>query len=205
MTGFIDKVYFKELAEQNPEDVCQRAECSYDAQDRSYLLSVWGDQYRIFPHELKIKCMGGKIKSFDDYFHLIAVHYLLNSKEIKASNEWISEKEIPGGTTFFRGPHEIPTRLISNLFKNDINGFKLRCEELNGTFLDMADAAYRFEITSRIPVAVLYWEGDDEFPAESKILYDKSITDFLASDIVYALGVGICEKLGDSPLTAPEN
>jgi len=200
MTGFIDNVYFKELAEQNPEDVCQRSACRYDGENRCYILSVWGDEYRIFPHGLEIKSMGSKVKSFDDYFHLIAVHYLLNSKEqIKASNEWISEKEIPGGTTFFRGPHEIPTRLISNLFKSDINGVTLRCEELNGTFLDMADAAYRFEITSRIPVAVLYWEGDDEFPAESKILYDKSITDLLASDLVYALGVGICEKLGTAP------
>ena len=42
----------------------------------------------------------------------------------------------------------------------------------------------------------IYWTGDDEFPAEAKILYDKSITAHLASDISYALGVGICERLG---------
>ena len=60
----------------------------------------------------------------------------------------------------------------------------------------MADAAYRFEITPRIPVAVLYWNGDDDLPAESKLLYDQTITEHLASDIVWALAVGICERLG---------
>jgi hypothetical protein len=124
------------------------------------------------------------------------IHYLLNSKEIQISNEWISEKDIPGGTTFFRGPHEIPTNLISLRFSNDINEFKERCEHLDGIPLNMADATYSFKITPRIPVAVLYWRGDDDFPTESKILYDRTITEHLASDIIYALAVGICERLG---------
>ena len=64
----------------------------------------------------------------------------------------------------------------------------------------MADAAYRFKITPRIPVAVLHWTGDDDFPAESKILYDRTITEHLASDIIYALAVGICKRL-EKPLS----
>jgi hypothetical protein len=127
---------------------------------------------------------------------LFIIHYLLKSKEIGILNEWISEKDVPGGTTFFRGPHEIPTNLISLRFNSNINEFKKRCEQLHGIPVNMADAAYGFEITSRIPVAVLYWKGDDEFPAESKILYDRTITEHLASDIIYALSAGICERLG---------
>ena len=69
----------------------------------------------------------------------------------------------------------------------------------NGVPPDMADAAYIFKITPRIPVAVLYWEGDDEFPPESKILYDKSITEHLASDIIFALAVAICTRIGSLP------
>ena len=108
----------------------------------------------------------------------------------------IREKDIPGGTTFFRGPHEIPTNLISLRFNNNINEFKERCEQLHAIPRSMADAAYSFKITPRIPVAVLYWRGDDDFPAESKILYDRTIAEHLASDIIYALAVGICERLG---------
>ena len=70
----------------------------------------------------------------------------------------------------------------------------------NGVPPDMADAACIFKTTPCIPVAVLYWEGDDEFPPESKILYDKSVTEHLASDFIFALAVAICARIGNLPV-----
>ena len=191
MTDLIDRIYFQDLSEQNPMDVCRRALCTYDDTDMFYTLSVWGDEYRIYPHQFKIECISKNPQRLHSFFDLFIVHYLLKAKEVEIANQWISEKDIPGGTTFFRGPHAIPTNLISSQFDNNIQGFKNRCEQLKGIPLSLADAAYIFEITSRIPVAVLYWRGDDEFPTESKILYDKTIAEHLASDIIYALAVGI--------------
>ena len=197
MPELIDRIHFQELSQRDPKEICRRASCKYDAMNEMYILSIWGDDYNIFPRQLKIENIGNHTESPHDYFKLIAIHYLLNAKDIPISNQWISEKDIPGGTTFFRGPHEIPTNLITSRFDNHIDGFKERCEHLHGKPFNMADAAYRFQITSRIPVAVLYWTGDDDFPAESKVLYDRTIADHLASDIIYALGVGICERLGN--------
>lgn len=201
MTDLIDKIHFRDLAKQDPEDVCRRALCIYDDMNELYKLSVWGDGYGIYPNQLMIDCLDIRTQELHEYFYLFMIHYLLKSKEIETCNEWISEKDIPGGTTFFRGPHEIPTNLISSRFNNDINKFKKICEQLQGVPLDMADAAYGFSIAPRIPVAVLYWRGDEDFPAESKILYDRTITEHLASDIIYALAVGICERLGNTRST----
>ena len=176
--------------------MCKRALCRYDPTENFYTLSVWGEEYKIFPHQLTIECVNKKTKGYHDYFYIFIMHYLLGSKETEIKNEWISEKDIPGGTTFFRGPHNIPTDFITNRFQNNIQQFKEKCEQFDGSSITMADAAYAFKITPRIPVAVLYWTGDKEFPAESKVLYDKSITDHFALDIIFALAVGICEKLG---------
>ena len=199
MTELVDRIYFQELAEQDPGEVCQRALCFYDAADRFYGLSVWGTPYRIYPHLGRIEGMGRKSPGLHAYFDLFMVHYLLGAKEIETTGQWISEKDIPGGSAFFRGPHAIPTHLISSLYNNNIQGFKNRCEQLKGSPLDLADAAFGFEITSRIPAAVLYWAGDEEFPGEAKILYDKTIGRHLALDIIYALATGICQRLGKSP------
>jgi len=189
-------IYFQELAEQDPKDVCRRTLCKYDDKNKSYTLSVWGDEYAVYPHEFKIDRITNNFQSPHDLFYLFIIYYLLKSKELEISNEWISEKDIPGGVTFFRGPHKIPTHLISNKYSNNIKEFRKRCEQLHGIPLDMADAAYSFKITSHISVAVLYWAGDDDFPPESKILYDKTITEHLASDILFALAVEICKKIG---------
>jgi hypothetical protein len=199
MTNLIDSIYFQELSEQNPLEVCRRSLCSYDDTDKFYTVSVWGNLYKICPQQSLIECINKKKhERLHPYFDLFIVHYLLKAKEIEPVNEWISEKDIPGGSTFFRGPHEVPTDLITAQFNCNIQGFKNRCEQYMGTPLNLADAAFVFKITPRIPVAVLYWEGDDEFPTESKILYDKTIADHLALDIIYALAVGICERLGKS-------
>jgi hypothetical protein len=60
----------------------------------------------------------------------------------------------------------------------------------------MADAAYRFLIAPRIPVAVLYWDGDDDFAAEARIHYDRTVAAHLALDVIFALATGICHRLG---------
>lgn len=195
MTDMIDKIHFKDLAEQNPEDICRRALCRYHDEGKYYTLSAWGDKYAIYPHEFRIDRISNNSHPPHEYFPLFIIHYLLQSKDIDPCNEWISEKDIPGGATFFRGPHEIPTHLISSQYGNDIDKFRKICEQLNGTPLNMADAAYAFKIAPRILVAVLYWQGDDDFPAESKILYDNTIIDHLASDIIFALAVDICKRI----------
>ena len=196
MRDLVAKIHFQALAEKNPEDVCRCAGCHYDDASACYSLSIWGTKYIISPNSYTIDCLDQKGQGLHEYFSLFAIHYLLTAKETGLSGKWISEKDIPGGSGFFRGPHEIPTHLISHRYGDTISAFQQRCEQLQGLPLDMADAAYCFNITPRIPAAVLYWAGDDEFPAESKILYDSTIAEHFALDVVYALAVGICHRLG---------
>jgi len=196
MTYPIDKTYFQELARQDPDDICRRVKCKYNDVNRCYTLSAWGDEYALYPHESRIDRMDKNARNPHDFFYLFIIYYLLKSKNVDLSAEWISEKDIPGGATFFRGPHEIPTHLICSQYGNNIEAFRKKCEQLHGLPLDMADAAYRFEITPRIHAAVLYWAGDNDFPPEAKILYDKTITEHLSADIIFALAVEICTRIG---------
>lgn len=194
--NLVDKIFFEDLADLNPQDVCTRASCKYDDKNKAYILSVWGDEYIVYPYELRIDCIQDGNTQPHEYFYLFIIFYLLNLKEIKVIKEWISEKDIPGGTTFFRGPHEIPTNLISDQYKNDLKAFRDRCMQLGGSELDLADAAYSFNIVPEIPISVLYWEGDDDFLPEAKILYDRTIIDHLSLDIIFALAVEVCVRIG---------
>jgi len=198
MTDSVDIGYFHELAANDPENVCRRALCSYDPAKRSYTLSVWGEDYRVFPQEYKITRVRDDLFDINIYLGLFIICYLLGSKEILISKEWISEKDIPGGITFFRGPHAIPTYLIEQRFSDNIGEFKKVCEQLYGIPLDMADEAYYFKIAPRVPVGVLFWQGDNEFPAESKILFDRTITEHLALDVIFGLALEICGRIGGS-------
>lgn len=202
MPELIDSKFFQELAAQDPLDVCRRAVCSFNDSDLFYAIPLWDQHYRIDPHQHRVEAESGSPEKLHPYFELFLVHYLLRAKEIEPTHQWISEKDIPGGSTFFRGPHAIPTDLIANRFDNDLAGFSARCRQLGGSHLDMADSAFIMQITPRIPVAVLYWRGDEEFPPESRILYDETIAGHLAADIIFALASGICDRLG-RPIDKP--
>ena len=196
MTNSIDSSYFIELAEKNPEDVCRLALCDYDPIKKGYRISVWGEDYGIYPRESQIIRLQENNPDVGHLLGLFIIYYLLRAKDIGISKEWISEKDIPGGPTFFRGPHKIPTEIIEKRYENNVEEFKEVCEQLDGIPLDMADAAYAFEITPRIPVAVQFWDMDDEFPAEAKLLFDRTIAEQLAPDIVFCLTVEICRRIG---------
>ncbi len=195
-TAIIDKSYFRKLASRDHEEISKYLPYEYDDSTGTCLLSVWGDQYIIHLDEFKIECVTKTSHYPDGLFFLFIIFYLVHAKGNTIKEEWISEKDMPGGATFFRGPHKIPTHLIARQFNNDIKAFGERCVELGGVELDLADAAYRFEIVPCIPVAVLMWQGDEDFPPEAKILYDKTIMEYLTFDIIFSLAVEICARVG---------
>lgn len=195
MTELIDKGYFIELARRDPREVCRRTSCAFDERHNCYTLPVWGVDYVIYPDAGKIECSTDS-RPLHQYFSLVAIHYLLTAREISPVKQWISEKDMMGGATFFRGPHAIPTHLITSRAGNSIETFRQLGSVSHGSPLNLADAAFSLSITERIPVAVLYWAGDEDFPAEAKILYDKTLPNHFALDIVFALASGICEQLG---------
>lgn len=198
MTNYIDHNYFHELADAAPDQICRKGRCRFDPADNSYALNIWGEEYVIDCTSRTVVRVGSAHPLPHDYFYLFVIYYLLTNQEITVTGEWISEKDLPGGTTFFRGPHLISTKLISDRFASDIEGFKKCCRDLGGVPLKLADAAFRFTITPDIPVAVLFWQGDEDFPAEAGILYDRSMKTFLPLDILFALAVSICFRIGNA-------
>jgi hypothetical protein len=195
MSKYVDPSYFKKLLRLPPEEVCRRASCQYNNETKKYLLKVWGHEYVIHPETSTIMLTQDGAYKPHDFFYLFIIYYMLHVKNHEISEEWISEKDMPSGTTFFRGLHVIPTHLITDAFKNNLQLFKKTCEQLGGTFINQADAAFVFHITPKIPIAVLYWEGDEDFPPESKLLFDKSITHHLTLDIIFSVAVEICSRI----------
>lgn len=196
MSDLITPIHYNQLAEKNPENVCQRTGCRYDKARQCYELVVWGNIYNIYPREHRIQSLGKDSSAGHGYLSIFIAHYLLTEVEAAVEDEWISEKDIPGGPVFFRGPHAIPTDLVTRTYQNDIAAFGHRCRALHGVPVEMGDAAFRFQITERLPVVVLYWQGDGDFSPEARMLFDRSVCRFLALDVVFALAVEVCARIG---------
>ena len=193
MADMVDKRLFEELAKREPEELIDPLFCTYSEADECYCVTAWGEQYAVYPNSARIEMVRGSGKPHD-YFYVFLVNYMLSKKSVTSVGEWISVKDLPGGVTFFRGPHEIPTQAVTQSYGNDLDLLKKRCEELGGTGLDLADCSYSFDIIGNMQIALLYWQGDEDFPAEAGVLIDKSIMD-TPLDVVYALLCDACMRI----------
>ncbi len=195
MTDNLDKIHFDDLKAVDPLNVMERTECTYNADTTQYHIDIWDHTYRVDMENCDIRPQTDGGSRYQDYLYLFILHYLMKVRNIYPSGTWVSEKDIVGGAAFFRGPHLLPVHLIVDTFKDDLDGFKAACKNLDGKPIEFADAAFSFQITPKIPVAVLYWQGDEDFPSEAKLLFDKTIEQHLPLDIIYALAVEVCHTL----------
>ena len=196
MSERIDKINFLDLKSCDPEDIVLRTGCKFDETRGQYNVKVWGNNYCVDLNKCEVRPERSELKTYNEYLYLFILYFLMKSKNILPSGVWVSEKDISGGAAFFRGPHTIPVNQIAGRFGDNIDLFKKECENLGGISIELADAAFTFQITPTIPVAVLYWQGDEDFPSDARLLFDRTIEHHLPLDIIYALSVEVCHALG---------
>ncbi len=194
MAEMVDRRLFAELEERSFEKIILPDYCDYIEKEQCYRVRAWNGTYAVYPRQKKIEPLDGT-PAPHSYFCVFLVNYLLAEKAGTATGKWISEKDLVGGVTFFRGPHKIPTELISKAFGNNLDLLQQKCLQLCGTPLEMADCAFSFDIIGSIKVALLYWQGDDDFPAEAKLLIDSSVAGSLQLDVVFGLLCDACARI----------
>jgi hypothetical protein len=128
---------------------------------------------------------------------LLILQYLIQAKDLPLGGKWISEKELKNGEMFYRGVHSL------DMFKNPLEGrFGTRPDHfleaglsIGGVEVDHGDIGFQFQGLPRIPVLLILWAADDEFPAKVTILFDPTIEHHLALDTIWGLVRVITFKL----------
>lgn len=76
-------------------------------------------------------------------------------------------------------------------FAQTFSGFADRLEaallSFGGKPLSTGDVGYEIEVFPCIPMQVLFWDGDDEFPAQCNLLFDSSAPDFIHIESVVSI------------------
>ncbi len=193
----IDPLLWRKLHAAQPEMICQNAQVGYLPAEAAYRLPFLGGELQVGARE-KMIVNGGVSQSLPLTYglHLVALHYLLEAVERPSAGEWISEKDLPGGVFFFRGPHELPTKYLLKHLGARLDHFRSACEELNGEPEDMGDAAYRLQVLPRVPMRLVFWQGDDELEPALNIQFDATIRFQLhALDVILAMAHVVARSL----------
>ncbi|MBR5508577.1 MAG: DUF3786 domain-containing protein [Lachnospiraceae bacterium] len=94
-------------------------------------------------------------------------------------HNWMPFKNLKDASPFGPAFQKTILDVFSSTFSGHMQELTHAMEQLGAQKLPHSDAGYQLNAFSCIPMRFLFWDGDDEFPAQSNILFDKSATDFI--------------------------
>jgi len=177
-------VLWQRLQAASPDEVARRALVPYDAARQAYLVPLCGRTVAVLPAEKRVEAPDGA-PGFEAA--LACLQYLLVASDVPRANEWVDPKAVPYGDFFFRGPHELPVARLEQAFGRSLDAFRKAAQALGGRPLEMGDAACEFRALPRVPIAVVLWAADDEFPARARFLFDRNVHRQLPVDALWLL------------------
>lgn len=180
-----------ELALYAPDELVRRGGLSF--REGSLNLSLLGTPYRIDLPDLVVRLADSTI--CPEELQILFLDYLVRGDGSPVAGRWIGFQELPDGM-FYRQAFQgySGDQLIRDL-AGDIGAFQAAAADLDGTLFEMGDAAFAFEVLPRVLLAVVWWAGDDEFPANATVLFDSASSRYLPTDGLAIVGRMLCRKL----------
>lgn len=121
---------------------------------------------------------------------VLILHYLLADGAATPSGDWVAYREIPGAAFYFGAFLKRAVDPLKKSFGAEIAGFGRAAERLRGEPLAVGDAGYEFRVFPKVPVRLILHAGDEEFPAEAAIVFDRSIGRMLSpEDVAWMAGM----------------
>lgn len=180
-----------------PPDVCARAKVAFDSGSQAYTVPSFGRDFLVSAHDRTISGeapgSGLFLGTLKDFFRLPMLWYLTSAKDIPSTGRLIKPIDVKGGQRFFSGTHVLPLDRLAQKYGSDKPLFLRRGGELGAEVLGFGDASLRFYPLPRVPVTMILWLEDEEFPARMDLLFDSTIDIQISlSDIIWSLAVLTC-------------
>jgi hypothetical protein len=178
------------VAEREPAIICKQADVHYDFNAQKYIMKCFGQEILVDIASYTIASespLGKKLlHGLGYFFDLAALWYLGTAKNVPFAGRMISPASLSGGEIFQRGSHVLPLYQIAAKYDGDFAGFYKRGEEIGGQHMEYGDAALRLFPFPRVPVTIILWKADEEFPARADMFFDATCEKHLPTDVVWS-------------------
>jgi hypothetical protein len=195
--------YFYELSRRNIPEISLNSGSAIVNNDK-IVLNYFNDQVMVDLEKkavFYIKVNGSKNESknflieseVDLFSSSLILHYILNADRTPLKGEWISYRELPDGLFYSNTIPGILKPLI-NKYESDGKLFLKKAVQMGGIINDnfkLSAVIYPFKM---FPTLIIFEEKSQEFDADARVLFDRSASHYLKTDIVKTMVVFIVKK-----------
>ncbi len=126
---------------------------------------------------------------------ILILHYLILAKGTPIADKLITFKELPEGANYFPSFSKRVIKPLVDHFGNEPHLLIDAAAILGGYKADYGDVAATINAFPYVPITLVLWRGDEEFPPSGSIMFDATISDYLSAEDISVLCQTISWKL----------
>jgi hypothetical protein len=158
--------------------------------------------YRLSYPDLEFADTSADAKEVPLQEQVLILHYLQAGVPAPSPGEWVAYREIPGAAFYFGAFVKRAVDPLKRVFGQNTAGFEGAAQRLRGEAVGLGDAGFEFRVFPKVPVRLILYVGDEEFPAEANILFDRSIGGLLSpEDVAWMAGMLVYRLIALSRMT----
>jgi hypothetical protein len=184
----------QELARRDPARIVADSGAVWHRNNPDSLeLEFFGRPHTISTTDFLVRDGEGRISSNLEQVFLL--QYLLLADGTPLTGSWVSLAELPDGAFYERAFQSYSGSLVARAFRGRPEKLREIALSLGGEAVQMGDLAFRFRALPRIPLALVYWTGGDEFPDSAQVLFDRSASRYHHLEMLAHIGAVLCERV----------
>jgi hypothetical protein len=160
-----------------------------------FILPVFARPYLVDSQNRRVQDLSRSDTRVDYNTALVLVSHLARAQETPPAGRMVSFNELSGGRALVTGPHALPLDPLADHFENNPHTLVQRARELGGEEIVGADVAVRLPGLPRVPMYLLLWLADEEFPAQAAPGVDAQVMHHLDLDGLLSLSHLMVQRL----------
>lgn len=160
-----------DLDARSPDQAVEACEAQWS--QGVYLLPLLGRPYLVDANTRQVREADRPDHRVSYQAGLVLVTHLARALGVPPVGRMVTPQELPGGTLFFTGAHAVNTKDLEASFGSDPQALIRRATAMGGGPAEAGgDLAVAVSGLPRLPLFVLLWVADEEFPARAVVGLD---------------------------------
>jgi hypothetical protein len=133
---------------------------------------------------------------------VLLMHHIIAAADnqgtaVRVMGQWIDARQLQHGAVLGAHFGRTSTEILDRFFSLGHEERLVRALRWGGVPSDLGDCSFVFRFFPRLPLALLHWSADDEFPAYAKILFDVSASNYMPTHGLTALTEFLIHRLAE--------
>lgn len=171
------------LSKRHPGEISKKSGAFVEEKGgRTFLELEYMARRCIIPHpEIDVYYEDGE-REMPLWNKVLILHYLDRASGIPLKGELITFNNVESGTFYMPAYRKRVIEPLIKAFGARPDGLVEAARGLNGERRDHGDASVTVFAFPYVPITLVLWRGDEEFPPEANVLYDLTVGSYLPTE-----------------------